>query len=60
MTSCVKRMKLREGHKANFVMKNVFDKIKIVLTTLDVDMPKSFGFVLTSIIHCIWNFRIDT
>ena len=27
-------------------MKNVFDKIKIVLTTLDVDMPKSFGFVL--------------
>ena len=27
-------------------MKNVFDKIKIVLTALDVDMPKSFGFVL--------------
>ena len=23
-------------------MKNVFDKIKIVLTTLDVDMPKVF------------------
>ena len=37
-------------------MKNVSDKIKIVLTTLDVDMPKSFGFVLTSIIHRIWNF----
>ena len=41
-------------------MKNVFDKIKIVLTTLDVDMPKSFGFVLTSIIYRIWNFQIDT
>ena len=44
--------------EANFVIKKCLREKQNSLTTFDVDMPKSFGFVLC-IIHHVWNFRID-